>query len=249
MRLLSRVGAGLLVVLAGIPAWAEAETPPPPEALPAEEAAAETITPTQQENPVVEASIDPAVAQVREYIASQAIRREAPQWRTRLPKFPDLKFTPGKTYFWNLKTNVGDLKLKFLPEVAPAHVSNFVYLSELGFFDGLSFHRVITQFMAQGGCPLGSGTGSPGYEFAGEFKPNVKHDRPGLLSMANRGPHTDGSQFFLTFVPTPWLDGNHTIFGETVDGAGVLKELEKRGSQSGRTTEPLRIEKAFVTVQ
>jgi cyclophilin family peptidyl-prolyl cis-trans isomerase len=128
------------------------------------------------------------------------------------------------------------------------HVTSFAYLARLGFYDGLSFHRVIPQFMAQGGCPLGSGTGGPGYRFDGEFAPGVKHDRPGLLSMANAGPGTDGSQFFLTFVPAPWLDGKHTIFGATQGGEAVLRALEACGSSSGRTSEPLRMEQVAIEV-
>ena len=111
-----------------------------------------------------------------------------------------------------------------------------------------AFHRVISGFMAQGGCPLGTGTGSPGYKFGGEFSPTVKHDVPGLLSMANAGPGTDGSQFFLTFVPTPWLDGKHTIFGRVVEGLDVLKVLEAVGSPSGATSEPLKMEKVTIEV-
>ena len=103
--------------------------------------------------------------------------------------------------------------------------------------------------MAQGGCPLGRGTAGPGYEFGGEFSPHVKHDRPGLLSMANGGPNTDGSQFFLTFVPTPWLDGKHTIFGEVVEGMQTLEALEALGSRSGRTREILTIDKATIAVE
>jgi cyclophilin family peptidyl-prolyl cis-trans isomerase len=129
------------------------------------------------------------------------------------------------------------------------HVTNFIYLSRLGFYDGLSFHRVISGFMAQGGCPLGTGTGGPGYQFGGEFSPAVKHEKGGLLSMANAGPGTDGSQFFLTFVPTPWLDGKHTIFGEIVEGMDVMKKLEAAGSQSGRTSEPLKMEKVTIEVK
>jgi cyclophilin family peptidyl-prolyl cis-trans isomerase len=147
-----------------------------------------------------------------------------------------------------LRTNKGPVKIKFMPDVAPMHVTSFLYLAKLGFFDGLAFHRVITGFMAQGGCPLGTGTGGPGYKFSGSFRPDVKHDRPGLLSMANAGPGTDGSQFFLTFVPTPWLDGKHTIFGEVVEGMDTLKALEAAGSRDGATREPLKIEKATVEV-
>jgi cyclophilin family peptidyl-prolyl cis-trans isomerase len=127
------------------------------------------------------------------------------------------------------------------------HVTNFIYLTRLGFYDGLAFHRVITNFMAQGGCPFGTGTGGPGYNFDGEFSPSVKHNAGGMLSMANRGPGTDGSQFFLTFVATPWLDGKHTIFGKVVEGMDTLKKLEAAGSENGKTSEPLKIE--TVTIQ
>lgn len=181
---------------------------------------------------------------LKDYIASKAIDTSKDGWRENLPKFPELSYEAGKTYSWNLTTNVGDITVKFLPEEAPNHVSNFIYLTELGFFDGLDFHRVITSFMAQGGCPLGAGFGGPGYKFDGEYGGASKHDKPGILSMANAGPGTDGSQFFLTFVATPWLDGKHTIFGEVVDGMDTVKALESRGSESGTPSEPLRIEKA-----
>jgi peptidyl-prolyl cis-trans isomerase B (cyclophilin B) len=108
---------------------------------------------------------------------------------------------------------------------------------------------VIPRFMAQGGDPLGKGTGGPGYQYGGEFDPKLKHDKPGMLSMANAGPGTDGSQFFLTFVPTPWLDGKHTIFGEVVEGMGTLQELERRGTQSGQPREEILIRTARVTVE
>jgi len=139
--------------------------------------------------------------------------------------------------------------VKLLPEAAPMHVSSTIYLTLLGFYDETAFHRVIPGFMAQGGDPLGRGTGDPGYKYAGEFGSSRKHDKPGLLSMANAGPGTDGSQFFLTFVPTPWLDGKHTIFGEVVEGMGALQELERRGTQSGQTREPLLLRKATITVE
>ena len=183
------------------------------------------------------------------FIAEQAVDTAAVNWRTRLSQPPTVDFDPTRSYFWDLKTNVGDLAVQLRPDVAPAHVSSTIYLTRLGFYDGLAFHRVITEFMAQGGCPLGRGTGGPGYNYAGEFDPSVKHDRPGLLSMANAGPGTDGSQFFLTFVPTPWLDGNHTIFGEVVDGMDTLKALEASGSQSGTPSQRLLIETAGIRVE
>ena len=183
------------------------------------------------------------------FIAEQNINRDDPKWRTRLPKPPSAAFDDGKTVYWNLQTNHGPIKVRLMPDVAPMHVSSTVYLTKLGFYDGLLFHRVITGFMAQGGCPLGTGTGGPGYDYDGEFSPDVKHDRPGLLSMANAGPGTDGSQFFLTFVETSWLDGKHTIFGEVVDGMDVVKALEARGSRGGTPSEEMKIESATISAE
>jgi cyclophilin family peptidyl-prolyl cis-trans isomerase len=193
---------------------------------------------------------DVAIDTLRGFIAQQKIDKKQPGWKTRLPRPPKATFDASRTYYWNLDTNVGNVKVKLLPQVAPMHVSSTIYLTELGFYDGLSFHRVIPRFMAQGGDPIGNGTGGPGYQYAGEFDPKVKHDKPGILSMANAGPGTDGSQFFLTFVPTPHLNGKHTIFGEVVEGTGTLAELERRGtSPQGRTTEELVIRKARITVE
>jgi len=192
---------------------------------------------------------DVAIAAIDAFIAEKNIDKSASDWKTHLPRPPQVEFDPGKTYYWNLVTNVGPIKLKLMPDVAPMHVSSTIYLTRLGFYDGVPFHRVITGFMAQGGDPLGRGTGGPGYKYAGEFDPKVRHDKPGILSMANAGPGTDGSQFFITFVKTPHLDGRHTIFGEVVEGMGTVKELEKHGSASGRPTEPLKIESATITVE
>jgi len=115
-----------------------------------------------------------------------------------------------------LKTNKGDIHLNLFPNETPLTVANFVNLAQRGYYNGLAFHRVIEQFMIQGGCPLGTGTGGPGYKFQDEFSPQLKHDRPGILSMANAGPGTNGSQFFITHIPTPWLDGKHSVFGAVV---------------------------------
>jgi len=136
-----------------------------------------------------------------------------------------------------------------MPEVAPMHVSSTIYLARLGFYDDVIFHRVIEGFMAQGGDPLGQGTGGPGYQYDGEYHVSARHDRPGLLSMANAGPGTDGSQFFLTFVATPHLDDRHTIFGEIVDGMDTMKALEERGSGSGKTSERLEMRKTSIRVE
>jgi cyclophilin family peptidyl-prolyl cis-trans isomerase len=192
---------------------------------------------------------DVALDSIRAFIAQQKVDTALPGWKTRLAKPPKASFDPAKTYYWNLDTSVGSLKVKLDPKTAPMHVTSTIYLTELGFYDGTKFHRVIPGFMAQGGDPLGRGSGGPGYQYAGEFDPKLKHDKPGLLSMANAGPNTDGSQFFLTFVATPWLDGKHTLFGEVVEGMGTLKELERRGSPSGATREELLLRKARITVE
>lgn len=116
-----------------------------------------------------------------------------------------------------MHTTKGDIRLQLFPDKAPVTVLNFINLAKRGYYDGLLFHRVIPDFMIQGGCPQGSGTGGPGYDFRDEFSPDLKHDKPGILSMANAGPHTNGSQFFITHVPTPWLDNRHAIFGAVID--------------------------------
>jgi cyclophilin family peptidyl-prolyl cis-trans isomerase len=170
-----------------------------------------------------------------------------PSWKTKLQKPELMTFDANTDYYWILETNKGTITIKLMPDVAPMHVTSTVFLTEKGFYDNLTFHRVIPGFMAQGGCPLGTGTGGPGYQYAGEFKSDVRHDRPYLLSMANAGPHTDGSQFFLTFVPTPHLDGKHTIFGEITEGKEVMKKLEAAGtSPAGKTKEKLFIKKARI---
>ena len=191
---------------------------------------------------------DPALSACDEFIAKSAIDTSSDDWKSQLPKPPQFAFDSDKTYYWDLKTNKGDVRVRLMPDVAPMHASSTMYLARLGFYDDLGFHRVITGFMAQGGCPLGTGTGEPGYRYDGEFDASVQHDRPGLLSMANAGPGTDGSQFFLTFVPTSWLDGKHTIFGEVVEGLDTLKALEACGSENGRTSEPLVIMKSSISV-
>ena len=129
------------------------------------------------------------------------------------------------------------------------HSTSTIYLTNLGFYDDVVFHRVIQGFMAQGGDPTGTGMGGPGYSYAGEFDGTTSHNRPGMLSMANAGPNTDGSQFFITFGPTPHLDGRHTIFGELIAGEETLHELEKQGSRSGKTSELLQITRATVRTE
>ena len=117
----------------------------------------------------------------------------------------------------HIKTNKGTIKLNLFYDQVPLTVSNFVNLANRGYYNNLKFHRVIDDFMIQTGCPLGTGTGGPGYDFEDEFHDSLKHDKPGVLSMANAGPGTNGSQFFITHVETPWLDNNHSIFGQVID--------------------------------
>lgn len=179
--------------------------------------------------------------------ASTAAESEDPNWRLSLEKPALMTFDDGEAIYWDLSTSVGDMRLRLFADTAPMHVTSTIYLTEMGFYDGLIFHRVIPDFMAQGGDPMGNGRGNPGYRYDGEFSGGRSHDRPGILSMANAGPGTDGSQFFITFKPTPFLDGKHTIFGEVVEGMDVLGELEARGSRSGATSERLEIVSARIS--
>lgn len=192
---------------------------------------------------------DPAIAGCSEFIESLDIDKNDDGWKTRLPAPPLLPFEDGKSYHWVIDTSKGTLKIRLWPQLAPQHASSTIYLTTLGFYDGLSFHRVIPDFMAQGGCPHGTGTGGPGFQYDGEFSPEARHDKPGLLSMANAGPGTDGSQFFLTFVATPFLDGKHTVFGEVVEGLDTLEALEKAGSQSGNTSEELSMTSCSIAIE
>jgi peptidyl-prolyl cis-trans isomerase B (cyclophilin B) len=126
-----------------------------------------------------------------------------------------------------IKTKKGTIRIQLFADKAPKTCANFEKLSGAGFYDGLKFHRVIADFMIQGGCPKGTGTGGPGYTFADEFHADLKHDKPGMLSMANSGPNTNGSQFFITHVPTPWLDGKHSVFGQVIEGQKVVDAIRQ----------------------
>lgn len=124
-----------------------------------------------------------------------------------------------------IQTNRGVIKLELHDDKTPKTVANFEKLASDGFYDGLTFHRVIDNFMIQGGCPHGTGTGGPGYQFEDEFDDSLKHDGPGILSMANAGPNTNGSQFFITHVPCPHLDGHHSVFGRVIEGQDVVDAI------------------------
>ena len=193
---------------------------------------------------------DSAIQQIEQFIAGAKIDKTKPNWKTTLPKPPVATFEKAHKYLAHMTTNKGPVVIELMPKVAPMHVTSFIYLAKLGFYDGLKFHRVIKNFMAQGGDPLGTGGGSPGYKMDGEFSPAVKHDQPGRLSTANAGPGTDGSQFFLTFVPYPSLDMKYTIYGQVVEGMDTLKKLEAGGaSGDGPPVEPENIQKVTIEVK
>ncbi len=145
----------------------------------------------------------------------------AKQWNTP----PAMTIDPKKKYNARMETDKGTMVIELFADKAPKTVNNFVFLSREGFYDGVIFHRVIRDFMAQGGDPTGTGTGGPGYKFADEFHPSLKHDKPGMLSMANAGPNTNGSQFFITHGPTPHLNNKHAVFGQVVEGMDVLMSI------------------------
>ena len=146
------------------------------------------------------------------------------QWQSE----PEMQLDPTKNYQATLRTSKGDIIIDLYSKNVPHTVNNFVFLAQQGFYDGTIFHRVIPDFMAQGGDPTGTGRGGPGYKFRDEFDPKLRHDKPGVLSMANAGPNTNGSQFFITHVPTPWLDGKHAVFGQVVGGLDVLFAIPPR---------------------
>ena len=190
---------------------------------------------------------DSAITEIEKFIEQQKVDKTQPEWKKNLSQPPQQAFDSSRIYYWILQTGKGRLKVELMPENAPMHVSSTIYLSKLGFYDGLKFHRVIPGFMAQGGCPSGTGRDGPGYKYAGEFNnPSLKHTTPGLLSMANAGPGTDGSQFFLTFVATPWLDGKHTIFGKLVEGFEPLSLIQRTGTKGGTPTEETLITRSFI---
>ncbi len=139
-----------------------------------------------------------------------------------------------------MQTNMGTIEIELFADKAPKTVENFIGLSEKGYYDGIIFHRVIDNFMIQGGDPTGTGRGGEslwGGSFADEFNPELKHDAPGILSMANAGPNTNGSQFFITLVPTPWLDGKHSVFGKVINGMEVVENIGK--AKTGAMDKPL----------
>jgi len=149
---------------------------------------------------------------------------------------PPMVIDPKKKYTATFKTEKGDFVVELFADKAPKTVNNFVFLARDGFYDDTTFHRVIKGFMAQGGDPTGSGRGGPGYKFADEFNSSLKHSGTGILSMANAGPNTNGSQFYITYGPTPHLDGKHAVFGKVVSGMDVVNSIPER--DPGRASTP-----------
>jgi cyclophilin family peptidyl-prolyl cis-trans isomerase len=146
------------------------------------------------------------------------------QWSTP----PAIQIDPKKKYKAHIETDKGTMVIELFADKAPKTVNNFVFLAREGYYDGVIFHRVISNFMVQGGDPTGTGMGGPGYKFSDEFHPSLKHDKRGILSMANAGPNTNGSQFFITHGPTPHLDNRHAVFGQVVEGLDVLMSIPAR---------------------
>ena len=149
------------------------------------------------------------------------------QWNTP----PAMVIDPKKKYSATISTDNGDMVIELFADKTPKTVNNFVFLAREGFYDGTIFHRVISDFMVQGGDPTGTGRGGPGYRFSDEFHSSLRHSKPGILSMANAGPNTNGSQFFITHVPTPHLDGKHAVFGQITSGMKVLMSIPPRDPQ------------------
>ena len=147
----------------------------------------------------------------------------AKQWNTP----PAMQIDPDKSYQISMETTKGTIEIELYPQYAPKTVNNFVFLTREGFYDGVTFHRVISNFMIQGGDPTGTGSGGPGYRFRDEFAGNPLRHETGSLSMANAGPNTNGSQFFITHAPQPHLDGKHTVFGKVVAGQDVVNEIRQ----------------------
>jgi cyclophilin family peptidyl-prolyl cis-trans isomerase len=199
-------------------------------------------------------SADSPLGRIDAYIAEQErtgrINRAGNQWwRINLPPPPPVEFPAGTKVFWELKTNKGDIGIELFPEAAPKHVASFAYLTRLGFYDGTIIHRISPGFVIQGGCPRGNGSGSPGYSLDGEFGPGLSHDAKGVVSMANSGPGTDGSQFFITLRPAKELDGGYSIVGKVLDGWATVETIARFGTPSERPSEQLIIHEAKIRTE
>jgi cyclophilin family peptidyl-prolyl cis-trans isomerase len=192
-------------------------------------------------------SVPSALAAVDAILEAHPVDRSAPDWRQKVPRPPPVGFPDDRTYYWLLFTSEGLLKIELFDESAPRHVGTTIYLTRLGFYDGLVFHRIVPKFMAQGGDPLGTGQGGPGFRYTGEFPRGApRHDERGIVSAANAGPRSDGSQFFILFKERAELDGKHTVFGKVVEGLGTLHALEYHGTPEGKPKGRVVIERAEI---
>ncbi|NLG26921.1 MAG: peptidylprolyl isomerase [Chloroflexi bacterium] len=151
------------------------------------------------------------------------------QW----PEPPAMTIDTARNYEAVLRTAKGDIRIQLYDDLVPLTVNNFVFLARQGYYDGVTFHRVISGFMAQSGDPTGTGSGGPGYQFADEFSPQLRHDSEGIVSMANAGANTNGSQFFITYAPQPHLDDKHSVFGKVIEGMDVVRALTPRDPDAG----------------
>lgn len=223
------------------------------EATPTAEATTVAATPTEAaaaESTATPEAQQPAAAAP---VADSKIPAEVAARANKYKELPPNVLVAGKYYYATLKTAKGTIKVQLYADRTPMTVNNFVFLAREGYYDNTTFHRVLDGFMAQGGDPTGTGAGGPGYQFEDEIKEGIGFDRPGLLAMANAGPGTNGSQFFLTFAPTEWLNGRHTIFGEVIEGLDVLNQLTRRDPEQnpdflGDTIESVTIEETDTSV-
>lgn len=231
--------AAFLLVAIGFNVEAQEKT----AEVPAVTEKAEPKVPAEATEKKVEAKAEKKTAK-KENTKFKKKSDDGPEKKSSVTKKSEKK--KGLPMFANFETTQGNFKVKLFAKEAPKTVENFVDLAEGNkvnpdtgkkiekhFYDGLKFHRVIDGFMIQGGDPAGNGTGGPGYKFADEFGPGLKHDKPGKLSMANAGPNTNGSQFFITVAATPWLDGRHAIFGEIAEGMDVINKIAKTKTLPG----------------
>jgi len=191
-----------------------------------------TIEPNTQASPTPAETVAPMQKKETPQPTTETAQEESKSW----PMPPHLFIDPEKIYVATFKTEKGDIIVELDAKNAPMTTNNFIFLAKEGFYDDTTFHRVIPDFMAQGGDPTGTGTGGPGYTIPDEITSDMHFDRPGLLAMANAGPNTGGSQFFITYGPAPWLDGNFTIFGEVIEGMDVLKQLTPRDPEKNPET-------------
>ena len=197
-----------------------------------------------------EAGPSPTTSQPPEETGGVACDGEVPELaseeKKQYDKAPEMQIEENADYTATIQTSCGEVQIELLAKDAPVTVNSFVFLAREGFYDGLIFHRIIPGFMAQGGDPLGTGTGGPGYQFEDEFVDSLVFDEPGILAMANSGPATNGSQFFITVAPTEHLNGMHTIFGRVTGGMDVMTEIESLGTPEGAPTSPVYIEKVTI---